>query len=57
LLWWVLLLCAGAPPAPLGGARDWIVVRVVVRERTEGAGEEKVLSAPQPPRPRDEESG
>ena len=28
------------------GARDWMVVRVVVRERTDGAGEEKVLSPP-----------
>jgi hypothetical protein len=36
-------LCALALP-PL--ATDWIVVRVVVRERTEGAGEEKVLSPP-----------
>jgi hypothetical protein len=25
---------------------DWMVVKVVVRERTEGAGEEKVLSSP-----------
>jgi hypothetical protein len=25
---------------------DWIVVRVVVRERTDGAGDEKVLSPP-----------
>ena len=25
---------------------DWIVVRVVVRDRTEGAGEENVLSPP-----------
>jgi hypothetical protein len=31
--------------APLG-ASDCIVVRVVVRERTEGAGEENVLSPP-----------
>ena len=31
--------------APLGPI-DWIVVRVVVRDRTEGAGEEKVLSPP-----------
>lgn len=28
------------------GATVWIVVRVVVRERTDGAGEEKVLSPP-----------
>jgi len=28
------------------GAIDWMVVKVVVRERTEGAGEEKVLSPP-----------
>lgn len=27
-------------------AMDWMVVRVVVRERTEGAGDEKVLSPP-----------
>ena len=27
-------------------AIDWIVVRVVARERTEGAGDEKVLSLP-----------
>lgn len=27
-------------------ATDWIVVRVVVRDRTEGAGDEKVLSPP-----------
>ncbi len=30
------------------GAADWMVVRVVVRERTEGAGEEKVLPSPPP---------
>lgn len=30
------------------GAADWIVVRVVVKERTEGAGEEKVLPSPPP---------
>lgn len=28
------------------GAMDWIVVRVVVSERTDGAGDEKVLSPP-----------
>jgi hypothetical protein len=28
------------------GAMDWMVVRVVVRERTDGAGDEKVLSPP-----------
>ena len=28
------------------GVAEWIVVRVVVRDRTDGAGEEKVLSAP-----------
>lgn len=28
------------------GPMDWIVVSVVVRERTDGAGEEKVLSPP-----------
>lgn len=32
-------------PCP-GTATDWTVVRVVVRERTEGAGEEKVLLMP-----------
>ena len=30
------------------GAADWMVVRVVVKERTEGAGEEKVLPSPPP---------
>ena len=33
----------------VAGAADWIVVNVVVRERTEGVGEEKVL--PSPPKP------
>ena len=28
------------------GAAEWIVVRVVVRDRTDGAGDEKVLFAP-----------
>lgn len=32
----------------LEGAADWMVVRVVVKERTEGAGEEKVLPSPPP---------
>jgi len=36
----LLLVCAIAPLGP----SDCIVVRVVVRERTEGAGDEKVLS-------------
>lgn len=31
-----------------GAAAECIVVSVVVRDRTEGAGEEKVLSAPRP---------
>lgn len=34
----------------LDGAADCIVVKVVVRDRTEGAGEEKVLPSP-PSRP------
>jgi hypothetical protein len=53
--WWVnwmvcalfvlaVLFCAGA----VGAAAEWIVVRVVVRDRTEGAGDENVLSAPRP---------
>ena len=33
----------------MDGAEDWIVVRVVVRERTECAGEEKLLSLTAPP--------
>jgi hypothetical protein len=32
----------------LEGAEDWMVVRVVVRERTEGAADEKVLPSPPP---------
>ena len=32
----------------LEGAADWTVVRVVVRERREGAGEVKVLPSPPP---------
>ena len=32
----------------VGCTADWMVVSVVVKERTEGAGEEKVLSAPRP---------
>jgi hypothetical protein len=35
---WLLLLCPGA--------RDWTVVRVVVMDRTDGAGDENVLSLP-----------
>ena len=35
-----------APWRRLEGAADWMVVRVVVRERTEGAGDEKVLPSP-----------
>ena len=39
--------CALPPPGiRVFGAADWMVVRVVVRERTEGAGEEKVLPSP-----------
>jgi len=38
------------PCRRLEGAADWMVVRVVVRERTEGAGEENVLPSP-PVRP------
>lgn len=30
----------------MGGMDEWMVVRVVVRERTDGAGDEKVLSPP-----------
>ena len=33
----------------VGGAAECIVVRVVVKDRTEGAGDEKVLSFPRPP--------
>jgi hypothetical protein len=36
---------AAAPPPPWG-ASDWIVVSVVVSDRTDGAGDEKVLSPP-----------
>lgn len=36
---------AGALIAPLGFI-DWMVVNVVVNDRTDGAGEENVLSAP-----------
>lgn len=32
----------------MDGAVDWIVVRVVVSERTEGVGDEKVLPSPPP---------
>lgn len=32
--------------AAVAGAADCIVVRVVVNDRTDGAGEEKVLSLP-----------
>lgn len=32
----------------VGGAAECMVVRVVVKDRTEGAGEEKVLSFPRP---------
>ena len=38
----MLLLVGGA----VGPAAEWIVVRVVVKDRTDGAGEENVLSAP-----------
>jgi len=38
-------VCAVFPVVMLfrGGAEDWMVVRVVVIERTDGAGEENVL--------------
>ena len=63
LVWWLLAFCDevmyGVPPVVwwcwlwvtyiwLDGAADWTVVRVVVRERTDGAGEEKVLPSPPP---------
>ena len=38
------------PAIRLDGAADWMVVRVVVRDRIDGAGEENVLPSP-PPRP------
>lgn len=43
-----VLLCVAAAVVLLlpFGAIDWIVVRVVVNDRTEGAGLEKVLSPP-----------
>lgn len=41
-----MLVCADCPCAP--GAAEWIVVRVVVRDRTDGAGDENVLSTPLP---------
>jgi hypothetical protein len=41
---WVTWLPAASAPAAL----DCIVVRVVVRDRSDGAGDEKVLSAPLP---------
>lgn len=43
MLFWLLLLCMAAAPL---GIKDCIVVRVVVKERTDGAGDEKVLSFP-----------
>lgn len=43
VLFWMLLLCVAAAPL---GTNDCIVVRVVVKERTDGAGDEKVLSLP-----------
>lgn len=36
------------PAKRLDGAADCIVVRVVVRERTDGVGDEKVLPSPPP---------
>jgi len=36
----------GVPLVVPLGAAEWIVVRVVVSDRTEGAGDENVLSAP-----------
>lgn len=46
--WWPLGCCwpAGARCALPFCAIDWMVVKVVARERTEGAGDEKVLSPP-----------
>jgi hypothetical protein len=41
------VLCTGA----VAGAADCMVVRVVVIDRTDGAGEENVLSAPRPEAP------
>lgn len=38
-----------APPPAVFGAAVWIVVRVVVKDLTEGAGDEKVLSPPRRP--------
>ena len=43
--WLLVELWFWVPPMPLG-ASDCIVVRVVVSERTDGAGDEKVLSPP-----------
>jgi hypothetical protein len=43
----VLCVLLALPPF----AADWIVVSVVVRERTEAAGEENVLSPPRRPPP------
>ena len=47
LLWPVLLWPGpGAEVTLPFGATDWIVVKVVVKDRTDGAGLEKVLSPP-----------
>lgn len=53
--WWenctvcVLFECGALWDVVAGaGAAECIVVRVVVRDRTEGAGEENVLSLPRP---------
>ncbi len=46
---WVLFVCElWCVPVGTFGATDCIVMRVVVSDRTECAGEEKVLSAPLP---------
>lgn len=45
VLWFWALPLLWPCPAPLG-AIDWIVVKVVVKDRTDGAGLEKVLSPP-----------
>jgi hypothetical protein len=42
---WVFCCVVPEPVWPLG-AMDWIVVKVVAKERTEGAGLENVLSPP-----------
>lgn len=44
----VALFGAGLFAGTVAGAADCMVVRVVVIDRTDGAGEENVLSAPRP---------